>query len=58
MQVDQLNAYNLMSLEAMTRRLQPIQFPYAEKAREAESKGVSGGLSPQVLGGLTWHAAP
>ena len=54
--VDQLDGSNLLSVEVQFRRLQTIEFSYAEKAREAESKGVGGRLSleEQVsFGGVT-----
>ena len=59
-QVDQLKGHNLLSVEMTFRRLQTIEFSYAEKAREAESRAVGGKLSleeQQVLGGLTRLAA-
>lgn len=54
--VDQLDGSNLLSVEVQFRRLQTIEFSYAEKAREADSKGVGGRLSleEQVsFGGVT-----
>lgn len=38
--VDQVDAYNMLSVEVQFRRLQTIEFSYAEKAREQESKAV------------------
>ena len=40
LQVDQLNGYNLMSVEVMFRRMQTIEYAYAEKAREMEAKAI------------------
>lgn len=60
LQIDQLNSHNLMSVEAMFRRLQTIEFGYAEKAREVEAKGAGSRLAleeQQVFGGLTRHAS-
>ncbi|CAK9052120.1 unnamed protein product [Durusdinium trenchii] len=54
--VDQLDAFNLLSIEVQFRRLQTIEFSYAEKAREMESKSVGGRLSLEeqtTFGGLT-----
>ena len=56
LQVDQLNGYNLLCLEVIFRRLQTIEFAYAEKAKEAESRAVGGRLSleeQQTFGGMT-----
>lgn len=43
--VDQVDAFNLLSIEIQFRRLQTIEFSYSEKAKEAESKAVGGRLS-------------
>lgn len=54
--VDQVDAYNLLSIEVQFRRLQTIEFSYAEKAREQESKAVGGRLSLEeqtTFGGMT-----
>ena len=54
--VDQLDAYNLLSVEIQFRRLQTIEFSYSEKAKEAESRAVGGRLSLEeqtVFGGVT-----
>ena len=54
--VDQLDAFNLMSIEVQFRRLQTIEFSYSEKAKEAESKAVGGRLSLEeqtTFGGIT-----
>ena len=54
--VDQLDAYNLLSVEIQFRRLQTIEFSYSEKARDAESRAVGGRLSLEeqtVFGGVT-----
>ena len=54
--VDQLDGFNLLSVEVQFRRLQTIEFSYAEKAREMESKAVGGRLSLEeqtTFGGLT-----
>lgn len=59
MQVDQINAYNNMFCEVIFRRLQTIEYAYAEKVRDAESKSVGGRLSveeQQTFGGLTRQA--
>ena len=53
---DQLNPFNLLSLEILFRRLQTIEYSYSEKAREAESKAAGGRLSLEeqtVFGGVT-----
>eukprot|EP00438_Fugacium_kawagutii_P014095 Skav231798 [mRNA] locus=scaffold734:131220:155475:+ [translate_table: standard] len=54
--VDQVNPYNLLSVEIQFRRLQTIEFSYSEKAREAESRAVGGRLSLEeqtTFGGIT-----
>ena len=54
--VDQLDGCNLLSIEVQFRRLQTIEFSYAEKAKDAEAKGAGGRLSleEQVsFGGVT-----
>eukprot|EP00438_Fugacium_kawagutii_P021515 Skav212741 [mRNA] locus=scaffold1199:108583:113900:+ [translate_table: standard] len=54
--VDQLDAYNLLSIEVQFRRLQTIEFSYSEKAKELESKSVGGRLSLEeqtTFGGIT-----
>jgi len=54
--VDQLDAYNLLSIEVQFRRLQTIEFSYSEKAKEAEAKAVGGRLSLEeqtCFGGVT-----
>ncbi|OLQ10494.1 hypothetical protein AK812_SmicGene5815 [Symbiodinium microadriaticum] len=43
--VDQLDAYNLLTIEVQFRRLQTIEFSYSEKAKEMEAKAVGGRLS-------------
>lgn len=56
--VDQVDAYNLMSVEIQFRRLQTMEFSYAEKARDMESKAVGGRLSLEeqtAFGGVTRH---
>ena len=56
LQVDQLNGYNLLSLEVIFRGLQTIEFAYSEKAKEAKSRAVGGRLSleeQQTFGGTT-----
>lgn len=56
--VDQLDAYNLMTIEVQFRRLQTIEFSYAEKAKDMESKAVGGRLSLEeqtAFGGVTRH---
>ena len=40
--VDQLDLCNLLSSEVQFRRLHTIEFSYAEKARDIESKAVGG----------------
>lgn len=58
-QVDQYNGYNSLSCEVVFRRLQTIEFAYAEKARESEAKAVGGRLSleeQQTFGGVTRQA--
>ncbi len=59
MQVDQINACNNMFCEVIFRRLQTIEYAYAEKVRDAESRSVGGRLSveeQQTFGGLTRQA--
>ena len=54
--VDQLDGCNLLSTEVQFRRLQTIEFSYAEKAKDAEARGAGGRLSleEQVsFGGVT-----
>lgn len=54
--VDQVDAFNLLSIEIQFRRLQTIEFSYSEKAKEAESKAVGGRLSLEeqtTFGGVT-----
>ena len=54
--VDQLDAYNLLSVEIQFRRLQTIEFSYSEKTKEMESKAVGGRLSLEeqtTFGGVT-----
>ena len=54
--IDQVDPYNLLSIEVQFRRLQTIEFSYSEKAREAESKAVGGRLSLEeqtTFGGVT-----
>ena len=54
--VDQLDLVNLLSGEVQLRRLQTIEFSYAEKARELESRAVGGRLSMEEqtsFGGVT-----
>lgn len=54
--VDQLDGCNLLSIEVQFRRLQTIEFSYAERAREAESRAVGGKLSLEEqtsFGGMT-----
>jgi hypothetical protein len=54
--VDQLNGCNLLSVEIQSRRLQTIEFSYAEKARENENRSMPGKLSLEEqssFGGVT-----
>ena len=54
--VDQLDCCNLLSAELQFRRLQTVEFSYAEKAREGESRSVGGKLSLEEqtsFGGVT-----
>ena len=54
--VDQLDPYNLLSVEIQFRRLQTIEFSYSERAKEAEAKAVGGRLSLEErssFGGIT-----
>lgn len=54
--VDQVDAFNLLSVEIQFRRLQTIEFSYSERAKEAESKAVGGRLSLEeqtTFGGVT-----
>eukprot|EP00438_Fugacium_kawagutii_P028256 Skav200691 [mRNA] locus=scaffold6391:1205:6504:+ [translate_table: standard] len=54
--VDQLDGFNLLSIEIQFRRLQTIEYSYSEKAREQESKAVGGKLSLEeqtTFGGVT-----
>lgn len=49
-----------MFMEVIFRRIQTIEFAYAERAREAESKAIGGRLSleeQQTFGGLTRQAS-
>ena len=53
--VDQLNGCNLLSVEVQFRRLQTIEYSYAEKARGTR---VKGGWRQTDIGGadnLRWH---
>ena len=59
LQVDQLNGYNNLFLEVIFRRIQTIEYSYAERAREQESKAVGGRMSleeQQTFGGVTRQA--
>lgn len=59
LQVDQLNGYNNLFLEVIFRRLQTIEYAYADRAREQESKAVGGRMSleeQQTFGGVTRQA--
>ena len=54
--VDQLDCCNLLSAELQFRRLQTVEFSYAEKAREGESRSIGGKLSLEEqtsFGGVT-----
>ena len=54
--VDQLDAFNLLTVEIQFRRLQTIEYSYSEKAKEFESKAVGGRLSLEEqtsFGGVT-----
>ena len=54
--VDQVDAYNLLSVEVQFRQLQTIEFSYSEKAKEVESKAIGGRLSLEeqtTFGGIT-----
>ena len=54
--VDQLDPYNLLSIEIQFRRLQTIEYSYSEKARDLEAKAVGGRLSLEeqtTFGGIT-----
>eukprot|EP00438_Fugacium_kawagutii_P031464 Skav222633 [mRNA] locus=scaffold10:186469:187585:+ [translate_table: standard] len=54
--VDQVDAFNMLSVEIQFRRLQTIEFSYSERAKEAESKAVGGRLSLEeqtTFGGVT-----
>eukprot|EP00438_Fugacium_kawagutii_P004403 Skav208531 [mRNA] locus=scaffold3037:66464:70014:+ [translate_table: standard] len=54
--VDQMNGCNLLSVEIQFRRLQTIEFSYAEKARENENRSMPGKLSLEEqssFGGVT-----
>ena len=60
LQQDQLDGFNNLFIEVIFRRLQTIEFSYAEKARELESKAAGGRLSleeQQTFGGLTRQAS-
>lgn len=60
LQIDQVDAFNLVFVEVMFRRLQTIEYAHSERAREAESRSVGGRLSleeQQTFGGLVRHAA-
>ena len=59
LQVDQLNGYNNLFLEVIFRRIQTIEYSYADRAREQESKAVGGRMSleeQQTFGGVTRQA--
>lgn len=59
LQVDQVNGYNNLFLEVIFRRIQTIEFAYADRAREQESKAVGGRMSleeQQTFGGVTRQA--
>ena len=59
LQVDQVNGYNNLFLEVIFRRLQTIEYAYADRAREQESKAVGGRMSleeQQTFGGVTRQA--
>ena len=54
--VDQLDPYNLLSIEIQFRRLQTIEYSYSEKAKDLEAKAVGGRLSLEeqtTFGGIT-----
>ena len=54
--IDQVDPYNLLSIEVQFRRLQTIEFSYSEKAKEVEAKAVGGRLSLEeqtTFGGVT-----
>ena len=53
-QVDQYNGYKSLSCEVVFRRLQTIEFAYAEKARESEAKAVGGRLSLEEQQDFRW----
>jgi hypothetical protein len=60
LQVDQVDGYNCLFLEVMFRRLQTVEFAYAEKALEAESRSVGGRMNLEEQGafsGITRQAA-
>ena len=60
LQTDQFDGCNNLCIEVIFRRLQTIEYAYADKAREQESKSVGGRLSleeQQTFGGLTRQAA-
>ena len=60
LQVDQLDGFNNLCLEVIFRRLQTIEYSYAERARELEAKAVGGRLSleeQQTFGGVTRQAS-
>lgn len=56
--VDQVDAYNLLSVEIQFRRLQTIEFSYREKAKELESKADFHWRSRLVLEGLLVNTVP
>ncbi|CAK9108532.1 unnamed protein product, partial [Durusdinium trenchii] len=60
LQTDQLDGYNNLCLEVVFRRIQTIEYAYAERAREIESKAVGGRLSLEeqsTFGGITRQAS-
>lgn len=60
LQVDQINGYNSMFVEITCRRLQTIEYAYAERARDLSSRSVGGELSveeQQTFGGATRQAS-
>ncbi|CAE6921808.1 unnamed protein product [Symbiodinium sp. CCMP2592] len=59
LQTDQFDGCNNLCIEVIFRRLQTIEYAYADKAREQEAKSVGGRLSleeQQTFGGLTRQA--
>ena len=49
---DQLDLGNLAIAEAITRRMQLIEYQYTERARESQRGGMAGGTAPASVTGF------